>query len=192
MMNAYESLVSKISPFKIYEVKENSNIFCELSAYSVALDMHREMLEEALRECFISTSSTYGLENRELMVGNIKSGYELERRREMLIFRSMLGQGDFTAEGLGKFLKCFGVTDFQILEIPQENEIAITICGDYSDREKKWIERETQKVLPAHLSCKIYFSSLSWKSIDSKALTFALMDEKNYSWTEINNLIEEG
>ena len=57
-------------------------------------------------------------------------------------YRTKPGKNDFTKKGLGKFLLCFGVTKFDILEIPGDREITVYLYGDYSEVEQKWIEKQ--------------------------------------------------
>lgn len=187
-MTAVESMIKKMSALKIYDISEDSEIYRELCCYSVALDEHRQMLQEVLDECFIATAVDYGITNRESISGNVKSEYSIEKRREMLHLRSSIGDNDFTLQGFDRIMKCLGVSDYQITERYNFFEIYIHIKGDYSKVERKWIEKEINKILPAHIKGFIYFQGMSWKEIDNKNLTFSEMDEKDYKWSYINNL----
>lgn len=188
-MNAYESMERKLKPIKSYSTEDGSNLSVELQSYAVALDEHRRLMDEFLKECFVTTAESYGIENREKLVGETKDDYPLERRRKMLILRNTLGENDFTKEGMGKFLLSFGVTNYQIIEMPEMWEISFYIDGDYSDVEKAWIEKQINMMLPAHHITTVTFQGISWADIHNKNMTFAEMDSRNYTWNFINNLI---
>lgn len=187
-MTACESMYKKMSPLKSYNLEEGSNVYNEISAYGAALDSFRELLDEFLRECFISSAESYGLENRELLVGEIRSELPVERRRSMLIARNLLGENDFTREGFDKFMSSFGVTNYEIVEMPTQLEISVHAGGDYTAVEKIWIENQIKMMLPAHLDSTITFQNIDWADIDDNNLTFSEIDSKNYSWSYINNL----
>ena len=187
-MQAFESMCIKMQPLKSYNLEEGTNVYNEICAYGVALDKFRELLDEFLRECFICTSKSYGLENREVLVGKIRNDLSLEARRSMLITRNLLGENDFTNEGFGKFMHSFGVTDYQIDEFSNQQKITVQVAGDHSEAEQLWIENQIKMMLPAHLDGTVTFQNMSWSEIDEENITFADMDSKNYSWKYINNL----
>lgn len=186
-MTAFESMYQKMLPLKSYDTA-NGNIYNEIASYGYGLDDHRADLDIFLRECFISTAETYGLENREKIVGNLKSDYPTERRRNMLILRNILGENDFTKKGMEKFLFCFGITEFQLIEMPEQLTLTVYVGGDYSQVDKAWIEKQINMMVPAHLITIIDFKGISWSTADSNNLSFAELDSKNYSWKTINNL----
>lgn len=188
-MTAYESMYMKMFPLKSYNLEEGSNVYNEISAYGEALDKFRDLLDEFLRECFICSAESYGLENRELLVGEVRADLPVERRRSMLITRNLLGENDFTREGFGKFMNSFGVTNYDITEMPQQLEISVFVGGDYTVVEKVWLRNQINMMLPAHLDSTITFQNVDWAKIDGKNLTFSEMDSKNYNWNYINNLV---
>jgi len=187
-MNAYESMYIKMQPLKSYNLDEGTNIYNEICAYGAALDKFRELLDEFLRECFICTSESYGLDNREKLVGEVRNDLSLEKRRSMIITRNLLGDNDFTSEGFKKFMHSFGVTNYQIDEFPNQLKITVQVAGDHSESQQLWIENQIKMMIPAHLDGTITFQNMSWAEIDGKNLTFAEMNNKNYSWNYIDNL----
>ena len=187
-MTSFDSMKNKLNSLGVYNITQGSNIYNELKSYAVALDEHRNFLDEILRENFISTAETYGIEKREEMVGNKKDVYALDKRREMLIFRNSLGIKDFTLAGVDKLLTSLGISDYQITERYNYQHFVIHIGGDYNDVEQEWIRKQINLILPAHLRIYVYFMSISWSYIDYKGFTFQYMDNKNYTWETINNL----
>lgn len=188
-MDSFYTITSYLDSTGLYNIVSGSNIYNEIKAYSCVLDETRDLLEETLNECFVSSSNSFGLENREKMFGNTRSDYSNEERRSMIIYRRTLGENDFTKSGLEKFLTSFGVKSYSVLEMPDLEQIAIYIYGDFSDVDIAWIKNEITLVLPAHLDFDIYFNGISWDSIDNKNLTFQDMDDYDYTWEEIHNLV---
>ena len=187
-MNASSSISRKMQPLKAYCIESGNNINFEIESYSVALDEYRSLMDQVLRECFISTAESFGLDMREKNVGDVNSDYPVERRRQMMILRNLVGENDFTLEGLSRFLKCFGVADFSVIEMPSENTIAIYVGGEYSLRTRNWIERQIDMMVPAHLIYTVTFRGILWSEIDDNTMTFGEMDSKNYTWKYINNI----
>lgn len=105
-MSTLDSMIQKLTPLGIYNLKEGSINFAELAAFSQGLDLLRDSLKSLLRENFISTAETYGIENLERMVGSVQDDLPLKKRREMLTQRLSLSTADFTPEG---FEKCSGL-----------------------------------------------------------------------------------
>lgn len=188
-MTSLYSLITKMYPVGLYDLSEDTNVYKELSAYAEGLQYFKNQLDEALNQCFISNSDSYGLTTRENVFGNTRDSYSNEERRKMLIYRHTLGENDFTKNGLGKFFSSFGVYNYQILELSDLNYISVYIDGDYSDKDKAWIVNQIKMILPAHLNYDIEFNGITWSHIENKNLTFNDMDEKDYSWNFIHSLV---
>lgn len=187
-MTALESMIKKLSPLNLYEITQDSNIYAELSAYASALDAHRDNIDVVLRECFISSSESFGIENREKVIGSLKSNYTTEQRRQMLILRKIIDNDDFTLSSFESFLQSIGVYDYIITQMPERYELNIQIGGSYSTEDEVWIINQINLAFPAHLEVSVNFGGLEWSEIDGKDLTFSAMDDYDYSWSTINNL----
>lgn len=185
-MAQFDSMADKLSPLGVYDISEGTNIYNELKAYGEALDVHREHIDEVLRECFISSAQTYGIELREKVIGDAKSLYPLSKRREMLTLRKGFNENDFTRAGLYKFLDSFGITDYRVIEMPSQRIVSVFVGGSYPDSEVKWIENQIRLILPAHLNAVINFGGRSWHSFQLMNKTFAQLDEDNLSWAQIH------
>ena len=191
-MDTLTSISQKLAPLNLYDISEGKNIYYEICAYSCALDRHKENLERVLKECFISSAETYGIENTEKVIGSVRSDYSTEDRRKMLIIRKTFGDNDFTKSKFQNFLSSIGVYNYDVLEMPWESEMNICIDGSYNRDDKAWIIKEIKLALPAHLNCNVYFSGIEWADIDSKNLTYSLMDNYDYTWSQINRLEKKG
>lgn len=185
-MHPLISMMNKLEPLGIYDLSDGTNVKNELQAYAHALLIHRQNMEELLRECFISSSESYGLEIREKVIGNTRDEYSLAKRREMLTLRKGFNESDFTKESLKKFLRSFGVSDYSIIEVPTQDSVSVCIGGSYPDSEAKWIENQIKNVLPAHLDVYVYFGGKTWNQFQQQNKTFAQLDERNLSWAQIH------
>lgn len=188
-MRTLSSLLEKLMPLGLYDLSEESNIYLELSCYSEALERHRENIDETLRECFISSAESFGLENRERVIGSVVEGYSTEDRRKMLILRQSMGENDFTYDGFRAFLNSLGVFDYNILELSKIFQLAIHCCTYYGAEQEKWIENQIQLMAPAHISTTVYFSGISWTDFEIPNMTFDYVDSLDKSWFEIDSVI---
>lgn len=185
-MTALESMINKLSPLGVYNLNSDTVIYAELAAFAVGLDVYRESLETLLRECFVATAESYGIENRELAVGKPREDLLLEKRREMLFNRLSFSAGDFTPEGLKKALSFIGI-DGTVSEQPEAQRISIFVAdGEYPLAEREWISAQIKGILPAHLEWDVVFSGFSWSVSDSKSNTFSVIDGKGYNWKKID------
>ena len=187
-----ESMINKLSPLEVYDLGEDSMVYAELAAFSVALDVQRNMISCLLREGFISTAESFGIETEEKLSGAVRDDLPLEKRRGMLIERRSLSVHDFTLRGLEKILSFMGV-EGGILEYPQMQRICLDLRGkDYDDAKKEWIVSQAQELLPAHLEQDVVFSGFCWADSDDNGLSFAYMDSKGYTWLDIDSFVQKG
>ena len=64
-MSIISTLVKNLQPLKLYSLNKSSNIYKELSVYASELELLNDQLEELLKECFVQTAESYGLDNIE-------------------------------------------------------------------------------------------------------------------------------
>ena len=187
-----DSMIKKLSPLQIYDLAEGSIVYAELVAFSEGLEMLRDMLSDLLREGFIATAETFGIESEEKLSGNIRNDLSLEERRRMLTDRRSLSVNDFTLSGLEKILGFMGV-EGEVLEYPQMQRICLDLRGkDYDDAQKAWLSYQAQELLPAHLEQDLVFSGFNWDDSDDNGFSFAYMDSKEYTWLYIDNFVQKG
>ncbi|MBE6793703.1 MAG: DUF2313 domain-containing protein [Ruminococcaceae bacterium] len=185
-MKSFESMIKKLSPLKIYDLSDGSIVTGELGAFSAGLDILRDFLDEMLREAFVYTAESYGLESLERISGSVRDDLSLDKRRSMLINRLNFDVGDFTLKGLYKMLSALGV-DGDIREYPEDGRIAIVMTDKYYNlTERQWLIDQAQQILPAHLLFDLVFSGLEWSKIDENNNTFDTMDSKYKTWNQID------
>lgn len=185
-MRALESMIKKLAPLNIYSTSVTSNIYAELAAYAVAFDRYRDLLNEALRECFISTAETFGLEIRERVVGDVRDDCSIEQRRNMLSTRTSLGETDYNLKGFDRFMKSFGVQNYTLSESPGTQSITVNVMGDYSSNTEMWILNQIELILPAHLDMYVYAGGRDWATVDSGNHQYIAFDNHDYTWAQLN------
>lgn len=190
-MKSLESMINKLSPMNLYNLSKGSINYAELSAFSVGLDLLRDVLDELLRESFIETAETYGIETVEQLVGSVRDDLPLSKRREMLIERLSLSTSDFTPEGFEKMLRLMGV-EGEICEYPADLRMVIDLSSEeLTASQREWLLFETGAFLPVHLDFDVVFAGFDWKASDNLSNTFAEIDAKSYTWKEIDYSIQE-
>ena len=187
MVTALQSLSQKLTPLNIFDISEGTNIFAELSAYAYAIDRHRQNTQIVLRECFISTAESYGIEMREKVFGNLRVDYTLSQRREMLKLRRGFGDGDFTLAGFDEFMTSLGVGSYNLLEMFSTYEAVVTMYNTFSSTDAEWIENQIEQFLPAHILVHIYYGGPLFSEIDAEDLTYSAFDTNDKTWLQIEN-----
>lgn len=185
-MTAFQSITKKLIPLGIYDISEGTDIYAELSAYAYALDRLRNNLDTVLRECFITTGESYGIEMREKVFGNLRTSYSLAQRREMLRLRRGFGDSDYTPAGFDKFMTSLGVGSYNLLEMYGSYEVTVTMYNTFSSTDAEWIENQIKLIMPAHLLVYVYYGGLTFSEIDSADLTYAQFDNNDRTWTQID------
>lgn len=188
-MISLQSMINKLRPLNVYNLNSDSLVYAELAAFSVGLDVLRNELEILLREAFVKTAESFGIENLEREAQKFCSEFSLEKRRNMLIKRLSFGMGDFTLSGFRKMIEFLGIRG-EIIESPTSMSMALKLeDGEYSETLRKWIVSQAKELFPAHLESDVVFPGLEWKVIDNLQNTFVYMDRKDYSWSKIDYLI---
>ena len=187
-MTSLESMIKKLSPLGIYSLNENSVVYAELAAFSEGLDLLKECLEELLKEGFVSTAESYGIESLERLTGCVRDDLPLSQRRGMLLKRFSLDSSDFTPEGFAEMLSILGV-EGEIVESPRTGRISLVLDGEFAVPEREWIVAQAEELLPAHLEWDAVFEGFCWADSDSKGNTFAFIDSKGYDWYKIDYII---
>ena len=166
---------------------ESKNINCELMTYAMVLDELNMKLLEMARECFVDSAQSYGLENRELVIGVIRDDLDLEKRRQMLKRRELIDSSCFTLSKIKESLYSFGL-DFELYEYPKLYEIVIIAKGEYTKAQQAWIRQEVRKIMPVHQQLHVIFGGPTWTHIDNNDKSFLYMDNQSLTWDQIDNL----
>ena len=109
MVTAYESIKNKLSATEIYDIKQGGLIDAEIRAYAVALQVAYDKVDVLLRECFVQTAESYGLEQLESMARTYMNGDTLEIRRNKLINRLQINPSIIGKDALKKQVASLGL-----------------------------------------------------------------------------------
>lgn len=186
MSDTYISMKNALSTLSLYDF-DDTNISNELKVYAYVLDELNNELNVMLDECFIDTASSYGLSQRELIIGDVRNDLSVDKRREMLKLRESICKSSFTVEKIKESLKSFGL-QFELKEYPSLYIVNIDARGSYSAKEQVWIRNEVEKIMPAHLTAQVIFGGPTWEVSDNKNNTFSYIDSLSYTWDTIDNL----
>ena len=185
----YESMKSTMAPLKIYSA-DAQDLDRELTVYADEIERLYTELDGMFGERFISTAEDIGLRVYEELFGPERSELSAQQRREMLMLRMNLGEGDFTPAGISRALDSLGI-DYTVSEFPALNRLNITAATeDYSEAEQAFIEREISKIIPAHLEFQITFNTLMWSQLDDMDRTFSAIDSENLTWKQLDTRTE--
>lgn len=157
-MKSFTSMKAKLQTTGLYAVKDNTNINTELRAYAIGLDSAFSNLELMLRELFIDTAESYGITEREKMLGAQRSDYSLEKRREMLKDRQMTRGLSCTLKAFEKMLASYGLSDFSIEEKFAQQEVVVTINDSLIEEIKSWVVKRINDDFPSHLKLTVVFN----------------------------------
>ena len=180
----YEAMKSSMAPLGIYGT-DPPELDRELTVYAEELEALYEELGVLVRERFIGTAEDIGLSVYEALFGPDRTGESAESRREKLLLRMNLGEGDFTPAGIRRALDSFGLS-CQISEFPTLNRLNITAVTDYTEAQQAFILREVEKIIPAHLDFQMTFNTMTWSDIDGLDLSFTQSDALDLSWNELD------
>ena len=186
MKSYFDTMKKALHSTSLYEVDYNY-LWYELMTYASEIDTINADIIDMLNECFINTASSYGLSNRELVIGALRDDLDIEKRREMLTLRERIDTSCFTVPKIKQALESFGL-EFELIEYPSLYTVVVDTIGHYDKKQQTWIRNEVRKIMPAHLSVDVIFNGLRWQTIDLKNNTFSYMDSLFMTWKEIDNL----
>lgn len=188
MVESKVSMEKYLSAIPLYDVSKSA-LSNELTAYSTLIDELNCEIERLLCECFIHTASSYGLENKELLISDVRDDLSIEQRRQMLKLRECIDTSSFTVSKIKQACDSFALCDCRFSEYPSLYTVAIEIVGDYTDAQMSLIKQQIKKIIPAHLTLSISFNGHTWEYSDSKSNKFSAIDKLGYSWKKIDNLV---
>lgn len=181
-----QSMKRAMLPLGIYR-KNAENLTNELKVYADEIERLYTEIDALIPEGFITTATGIGLKEYEELFGPEQDSLSPQTRRERLLGRMNLGEGDFTPAGIRKALDSFGL-EYTISEFPTLNRLNIVAQTDYSKAEQTFIKEEVEKIVPAHLEFQLVFNTLTWSELDARDKTFAQLDSDDLEWDQIDAL----
>ena len=178
-MSVLEQMRDMLSPLGIYNLNEGSLVMCELRVYATQLEKLHEKLNTLIRECFISTAESYGIEMMEELFSSNRPDLTIEERKALISRYSTLNNTDFSAQSISGQLKLAGASD-NFIQDNQNEQLSFPELAASSDivevaRQFNIIE----DIVPAHLGIDVGIKALSWDEWDSLELIFGNLDRMN-------------
>ena len=129
-------------------------------------------------------------EMNEVVFENVKfTVLSVEDRRKMLSLREVIDSNCFTVDKIKSAIESFCLRKCILSEYPKLCMTGIEISGDFTHAQKEWIKEQIRKIMPAHLFLNISFNGYAWEYCDSKNNTFSYIDNLDYTWETIDNLL---
>lgn len=160
MVTAYESIKNKLSATEIYDIKQGGLIDAEIRAYAVALQVAYDKVDVLLRECFVQTAESYGLEQLESMARTYMNGDMLEIRRNKLINRLQINPSIIGKDALKKQVASLGL-ECNITENIADSKIYVDILTEVADDKKEFLKAELLRFAPLHLIMYVTFNGVA-------------------------------
>lgn len=186
-MSVLKQMKDILSPLGIYSLNDNSLVMCELKVYAAQLEKLHEKLNTLLKECFISTAESYGIEKFEELFGRSRPDLALEERRALISRYMTLNNTDFSAESIKGQLKLAGTSD-NFVQDSQNEQLAFPDLIALSDIVE--IARQfniIKDIVPAQLNIDVGIKSINWDEWDSLDLKFGILDRMDLHF----NLFDE-
>lgn len=158
-MTSYESMTAKLRATGLYRLTNGGAVSLELQAYAQELDRLFGEIDEMLREAFIPTAETYGITERERMIGRERDDLSLARRRELLLRRESRTVGSSSPQDLNDVIEACGVTDYDVDFTPRLCQIDVTVRDALDDFQKAALEANVNAFAPITHVVNYYYES---------------------------------
>lgn len=158
-MSVISDLIKKLQPLNLYSLSKSSNVYFELSVYASELELLKSSISELLKECFVQTAESYGIDNIESIYMSPDINSDINTRRERIIGRLKINDSYYTVNDIKQAIKCFGAENFDVLEYPTENKLEINVHDSLSDTQTEFIKSEIEKIVPAHNTFYVNFNT---------------------------------
>ena len=147
-MSEFEIMKKHLEDTGLYNIVPGGIVYAELKAYAAGLDILFDEAEELIRECFIPTAESYGLELREALVQRVNLLNTLEGRRNALINAFAISSEDFTYEGMDKVAASFGARGYFSYDSTQ-HKVTFNCLDPVSASDKLLMKAQMEKFIPA-------------------------------------------
>ena len=142
----------------IYEITEDTRLYAELKAYDAGLQMLHDQLDELLQEALIPTAVSYGLEEKELLLGLNLSSCTEEERRKLLCMRGAINVNSFSKADFLNILESGGI-DAEVTESPSTQQIGVQVLSVKGNKTQQEMQKAVSDYIPAHAECTVTFAS---------------------------------
>lgn len=181
------SLYTKLEPLKLYALRQNSLIDCELAAYEAAFSMLENAIEDIRAQAFVQTATGAGLRLHEKLVGlQDRPNVSLDMRRALVIYRRSVAPFDFNLTGMISSILAAGM-QAQIIEDYAGESLKIISRGlidDFFDLDS--VKASLLTMLPAHLESEFDIGFVTWDMFEDMEITWDMWDNADFTWEEFD------
>lgn len=181
------SLYTRLEPLKLYALRQNSLIDCELAAYQTAFDILNKALGSILADAFVQTAEGEGLALHEKLVGlHERPGVGLETRRALVIYRKSIAPFDFNLSGMVNSVRAVGM-EAEIIEDYAGERLKIiskNIIDDFADLDS--VKASLFTMLPAHLEAEFDIGFMTWDMFDGYGVSWDEWDVMDFTWEQFD------
>ncbi len=181
------SLYTKLEPLKLYALRQNSLVDCELKTYETELLHAQKKLKELLAAAFVQTADAAGLLRHERLVGlGDRPEIDLETRRELVLYRRSVAPFDFNLNGLVNSILAVGMQAELIEDCAGEKLTVISrrLLDRFLDLDS--VKQSLFTMLPAHLEIIFDVGHMAWDMLDAKDCAWDDLDGLGRTWEEFD------
>lgn len=153
-MSELEHLSEQLAVTGLYEPQQGSLIYAELAAYAEGLELYFGKLEELLRELFLSSAQSYGLDIRSTAFRSADFAATAGQKRTALMKAMSVNTGDFNLAGMEKVRDSFGVSGTFSYD-HEHNKLTLTLTTSMSASERARLESSMARMMPCWVTFEI-------------------------------------
>ncbi len=153
-MAEFELMKKHLEDTGLYDIEPSGIVYAELKAYAEGLDIFFDEADELIRECFIPTAESFGLELREALLQRVSLLNTLEGRRNALIKAFSISSEDFTSEGMTKVAESFNASGYFSYDMTQ-HKVTFNCLNSISSSDKQLMKAQMERYIPAWSSLEI-------------------------------------
>lgn len=178
-MSVLQQMKDVLSPLGIYNLEDGSLVTCELRVYASQFEKLHQELAAMLKEFFISTAQSYGIEKIEELFQRVRPDLSIQERKERISRYTTLCNMDFSKENIESQLNLAGIfAEFT------ENHEEETLCFPELIALTDIVETARQlsiieDIVPAHLNIDVGITPLCWDELDNLEFNFGTIDRAN-------------
>lgn len=181
------SVYSRLEPLKLYALRKNSLIDCELLAYQAAFDVLEDALKKIEDDAFVQTATGEGLSMHEKMVGlQERPSVSLDTRRALVLYRRSIAPFDFNLSGMINSIRGMGM-ESEIIENYTDERlkiISINLLDDFYDLDS--VKASLYTMLPAHLEYEFDIGFMSWEIFENYDVDWNEWDSMDFTWDQFD------
>ena len=178
-MSVLKQMQDMLSPLGIYNLNDGSLVMCELTVYATQLEAVHSKINEMLRECFVSTAQSYGIDRIEELFQRIRPDLPPEERKNRIHMYMTLDNNKFSPDSVIHQLRLVGATSIFTEDAESEQLSFPELTGSsdivYVADQLGLIE----DIVPAHLHIEAGLREHSWDELNELNFSFGTLDKMN-------------